>query len=367
MKKILLILSIIFTILLITFISIIIINPFFKLELVNSHNITINYGDKYKEYGVKSHSLLFNLNKKVKIIGKVDNKKVGSYKLEYKVKFLFKTKKVYRTINIVDKENPTIILNGDNNIEIYVNDTYEESGFSASDNYDGNLTDKVVIDSNLDNAKLGDYIIKYSVSDTSGNSVEVVRNIKVVDRPVEVKTTLNNYNYNYNSNSDSPTYINGILLVNKKYALPSNYNPGVNSEAYSALNNLQAAAASLGYSLPLLSGFRSYETQRVLYNSYVAADGVEVADTYSARPGHSEHQTGLAFDVGELDYGFGDTRSGAWLSEHAHEYGFIIRYLQGKENITGYNYEPWHIRYVGVSVATDIYSRGITLEEYLGV
>ena len=365
MKKIILILSIVFTVLLIILISIIIINPFFKLDLVNSSNITINYGDKYKEYGVKANSLLFNLSKKVKIIGKVDNKKVGSYKLEYKVKFLFKTKKVYRTINIVDKENPTIILNGDNNIEIYVNDTYEESGFSASDNYEGDLTAKVAIDSNLDNTKVGDYIIKYSVTDTSGNSVEVGRNIKVIDRPVEVKITSNNYDYN--SNPDSPTFINGILLVNKKYALPSNYNPGVNSEASSALNNLQAAASSLGYSLPLLSGFRSYETQRVLYNNYVAVDGVEVADTYSARPGHSEHQTGFAFDVGELDYGFGDTLSGTWLSEHAHEYGFIIRYLQGKESITGYNYEPWHIRYVGVDVATEIHSRGITLEEYLGV
>lgn len=365
MKKLLLILSIVFTVLLITFISIIIINPFFKLELVNNSNITINYGDKYKEYGVKSRSLLFDLSKKVKIIGKVDIKKIGSYKLEYKVRYLFKTKRVYRTINIVDKVNPTITLNGDTNIEMYVNDTYEEVGFSASDNYDGDIGDKVVIDSNLDNTKVGDYTIKYSVSDTSGNRVEVVRNIKVIDRPVEVKRIVNNYDYN--NNPDSPTYINGILLVNKKYALPSNYNPGVNGEASSALNNLQAAASSLGYSLPLLSGFRSYETQRVLYNSYVAVDGVEVADTYSARPGHSEHQTGLAFDVGELDYGFGDTPSGTWLKEHAHEYGFIIRYLQGKESITGYNYEPWHIRYVGVSVATDIYSRGITLEEYLGV
>ena len=365
MKKLLLILSIVFTVLLITFISIIIINPFFKLELVNNSNITINYGDKYKEYGVKSRSLLFDLSKKVKTIGEVDNNKVGSYKLEYKVRYLFKTKRVYRTVNIVDKVNPTITLNGDTNVEMYVNDTYEEAGFNVSDNYDGDITDKVVIDSNLDNTKVGDYTIKYSVSDTSGNSVEVIRNIKVIDRPVEVKRVINNYDSN--SNPDSPTYINGILLVNKKYALPSNYNPGVDSEASAALNNLQAAASNAGYSLPLLSGFRSYETQRVLYNSYVAIDGVEVADTYSARPGHSEHQTGLAFDVGELDYGFGDTPSGAWLKEHAHEYGFIIRYLQGKESITGYNYEPWHIRYVGVSVVTDIHVRGITLEEYLGV
>ena len=119
--------------------------------------------------------------------------------------------------------------------------------------------------------------------------------------------------------------------------------------------------------MPLLSGFRSYSTQKVLYNSYVQTDGVEAADTYSARPGHSEHQTGLAFDVGNIDYGYGDTDAGRWLNDHAHEYGFIIRYLKGKESITGYVYEPWHIRYVGLNVASEIHTRGITLEEYLGV
>ena len=174
-------------------------------------------------------------------------------------------------------------------------------------------------------------------------------------------------NYDNIVSSDSPTYINGILIVNKKYSLPSTYNPGVDPEAGNALSNLQTGAANAGYSMPLLSGFRSYSTQKVLYNSYVQTDGVEAADTYSARPGHSEHQTGLAFDVGNIDYGYGDTDAGRWLNDHAHEYGFIIRYLKGKESITGYVYEPWHIRYVGVNVASEIHARGITLEEYLGV
>ncbi len=362
MKK-LIIISIVVTIVTITFF--VIINPFFKLELINKKNITINYGDKYKEYGVKANSLLFNLNKKVKVTGKVNVKRIGKYIIEYKVKYLFKTKKLYRTITIVDKENPVITLNGDINIELFVGDNYEELGYNASDNYDKDLTDKVVVDSNLDTTKVGDYTIKYSVKDSSSNYTEVVRNVKVKEKTIEVKNVSTDYTDIVSS--DTPTYINGILIVNKKYSLPSNYNPGVDNEAANALSNLQSAAAQAGYSMPLLSGFRSYETQKVLYNSYVAVDGVEVADTYSARPGHSEHQTGLAFDVGELDYGYGDTAAGAWLREHAHEYGFIIRYLKGKENITGYNYEPWHIRYVGANVATEIYNRGITLEEYLGI
>ena len=363
MKKLILIISIL--VIIVTIIMFVIINPFFKLKLVNSKNITINYGNKYKEYGVKANSLLFNLNKKVKVTGKVNVKRIGKYKLKYKVKYLFKTKKVYRTIIIVDKEKPVITLNGDISIELFVGDNYEEPGYKASDNYDKDLTDKVVVYSNLDTTKVGDYTIKYSVKDSSDNYVEVVRNIKVKERPIEVKNVSTDYTDIISS--DTPTYINGILIVNKKYSLPSNYNPGVDNESANALNILQRGASQAGYSMPLLSGFRSYETQKVLYNSYVAVDGVDVADTYSARPGHSEHQTGLAFDVGELDYGYGDTSAGTWLREHAHEYGFIIRYLKGKESITGYTYEPWHIRYVGVSVATEIYNRGITLEEYLGI
>ena len=115
--------------------------------------------------------------------------------------------------------------------------------------------------------------------------------------------------------------------------------------------------------MPLLSGYRSYYTQQYLYNSYVSTYGRESADTFSARPGHSEHQTGLAFDVGSIDDYYGDTPAGIWLKENAHYYGFIIRYPKGKEHITGYKYEPWHIRYLGVDIATDIYNKGVTLEE----
>ena len=143
-----------------------------------------------------------------------------------------------------------------------------------------------------------------------------------------------------------PTYVKGVLLVNKTYALPRSYG-GDNATATAALNRLQAAAKSAGYSLPLISGYRSFDTQDRIYRNYAARDGVAAANTYSAWPGHSEHQTGLAFDVGSLSNGFGKTAAGKWLASHAHQYGFIIRYPKGKESITGYQYEPWHIRYLG--------------------
>lgn len=174
------------------------------------------------------------------------------------------------------------------------------------------------------------------------------------------------YDSSIDPNDCEPYYVNGILLVNKLHPLPPSYG-GLDDEAVQALEKLQSAANSAGYSIPTLSAYRSYDYQGTLYNNYVALDGQEAADTYSARPGFSEHQSGLAFDVGELSYDYGETAAGKWLHQHCHEYGFIIRYPKDKEKITGYVYEPWHIRYVGKSTAKTIYQKGVTLEEYLGV
>lgn len=159
-----------------------------------------------------------------------------------------------------------------------------------------------------------------------------------------------------------------IVLVNKKYPLSPDYNPGEQPEAKEAFLKLLATMQAQGFAVSdQYSGFRSYDTQAELYQSYVASDGRAEADRYSARPGHSEHQSGLAFDFidhqGEL---LEDPQASQWLAEHAHEYGFIVRYLKGKEAITGYMAETWHIRYIGQE-AMDIYQSGLTLEEYLGV
>lgn len=163
------------------------------------------------------------------------------------------------------------------------------------------------------------------------------------------------------------TYIKGILIANKTYALPSTYNPGVDPTANAALKKMFAAAKSDGLNLFVQSGFRSYATQKRIYNNYVSRDGVAEADRYSARPGHSEHQTGLAFDINKIDLSFEGTPEAIWLAKNCHKYGFIIRYPKGKESITGYMYEPWHIRYLGVKTATAVYNSGLCLEEYLGI
>lgn len=163
------------------------------------------------------------------------------------------------------------------------------------------------------------------------------------------------------------TIIDGVLIVNKKYSLPSNYNPGLNPTANKAFELMRADAAKLGLNIWNQSNFRSYQYQEQLYNSYVEKDGQEKADTYSARPGYSEHQTGFVIDMNTITDAFGKTKEGKWIKDNCHKYGFIVRYPQGKENITGYKYEPWHIRYLGVEMATAIYDSGLTLEEYLKI
>lgn len=183
-----------------------------------------------------------------------------------------------------------------------------------------------------------------------------------------------------NYSIDDPASI--WVVVNKKRPLPSSYAPAdlvnlgskqMRTEAATALKKLFSGAANAGISLKYVSGYRSYGYQTTLYNNYVAADGQAKADTYSARPGHSEHQSGLAMDVGntdgncELDVCFGQTAAGQWVAAHAHEYGFVVRYTADKTAVTGYQYEPWHLRYVGTWLAQKIHDTPQTLEEYFGL
>ena len=201
------------------------------------------------------------------------------------------------------------------------------------------------------------------------------------DKPASTKTdsakgdkTVNGYIVDQKPATE-PTYVNGILIANKKNPLPATYNKGEDPAARAAFEKMAVAAKEEeGFELVAFSGFRSYEYQKTLYDRYVSRDGKDAADRYSARPGYSEHQTGLAFDIGEksqedlwLTSAFGETKAGQWLVNNAHKYGFILRYPKGKEDITGFMYESWHFRYLEGDTATKVYEAGVTLEEYLGI
>lgn len=183
-------------------------------------------------------------------------------------------------------------------------------------------------------------------------------------------------------NIDDPA--DAAVVVNKQRPLnPADYVPAnlvevdgqrLRGDAAAALSGLRDAAAAEGVAVNVLSGYRSYETQAGLYRNYVAQFGQDAADTISARPGHSEHQTGLAVDIAAPDGAcslqacFEGTAAGAWAADNAHRFGFIIRYPDGAAATTGYSYEPWHLRFVGTGLAESMHGQQTaTLEEYLGL
>ncbi|TPV47318.1 M15 family metallopeptidase [Bacillus dicomae] len=200
-----------------------------------------------------------------------------------------------------------------------------------------------------------------------------------------------NREQNGTSNNIASSFASIQAVVNKEYGLPEDYKPEdlvvpnvpfsfsgtleksyLRKEVAEALEKLFDLAKKEGIQLNAVSGFRSYDYQKKLYANNVKRKGQEHTDRFSAKPGHSEHQTGLTMDVSsksannELELTFANTKEGKWLKENAHRAGFIIRYPKGKESITGYAYEPWHIRYVG-DIAESIYKKKLTLEEYMNL
>lgn len=187
--------------------------------------------------------------------------------------------------------------------------------------------------------------------------------------------------------------LNILALVNKEFALPEHYAPEdlvrpkvpfsfgdldieksyMRQEAAEYLEKLFEAAEKAGIEIYAVSGYRSYDRQVDVFAAKASQVGEQAASTVVAIPGFSEHQTGLAMDISsksvnlELIENFEETVEGQWLADNAHKYGFIIRYPKGKEEITGYQYEPWHFRYVGVEAATVIYEKKLTLEEYFNI
>lgn len=179
------------------------------------------------------------------------------------------------------------------------------------------------------------------------------------------------------------------VIVNKSHPLnPIDYTPvdlifpnvqtngslQVRSSLASKLSEMFLAAANAGSPLTIISAYRSYNYQNTVYNNYVSQYGQAETDTFSARPGYSEHQTGLAVDLGApsglctLDSCFANTDQGKWLANNSWLYGFILRYPEGKTDITGYKYEPWHFRYIGTDLASKMNKSGINvMEEYFGV
>lgn len=210
--------------------------------------------------------------------------------------------------------------------------------------------------------------VAYAAANPELSAREVVRNVnanldhtryvdvKDADLSYGVLAMINKYNYLGTYEPDD--------LVRLGEGYTNGTAPMLRREAAEAFTKMADAARAEGLTLMNISGYRSYDLQAWLYENYAAQDGYALADTYSSRPGYSEHQAGLATDINSVEVSFANTAEYRWLQEHAAEYGFIMRYPEGLEYITGFSYEPWHYRYVGAEAAQQIVREGLTFDEY---
>ena len=379
---------------------------------------------KYQNAQVELNDEVYNLDYITKIENGhiitnkelVNTTRIGQKEVEIEVEDLSKQiKKITLYIDVVDTEKPTINFSKELNT-LVGKEINLLNNVVVTDN--SNETIIPTVEGDYDFKTAGTYNLFYVATDSSNNTTKESFILTVMEdknnsdktntksnsssntinpstNQSSSKTTQNiQANSSSSQNSDSKTednsdnevhfttskgfkgvtkngvtYIDGYLVVNKTYSLPEDFGSKLTSETTDAFNKMKAAATLDGIKLWIQSGYRPYDLQKKLYNNYVNRDGKKEADTYSARPGHSEHQSGLAFDVNTIDDSFIGTPEAIWLSKNCYKYGFILRYPEGKTNETGYKYEPWHFRYVGKDLATKLYNNGnwITMEDYFGL
>lgn len=321
----------------------------------------------------------------------IDTSKLGV--LEIPIVYKEKNKDKEGILEVVVQDTTPPVIEYNKEIKVLVGKKIDLlDGVKVRDNSKEDI--KINIKGEYDLDKVGTYELFYVAEDSSKNKCEEKFTLKVTKEEkypklveptgekIDVLTTSNGYKM-YTINGSY--YIDGYLIVNKSYTLGDGFEPVnthvnavgvrkecnecINNVAYDAFSDMQSDAKALGLNIKITSGYRPYNIQSIIYNNYIRRDGKEKADTYSARPGHSEHQTGIAFDLNSITDAFQYTDEGKWVNDNCYLYGFIIRYPKNKQDITGFKYESWHLRYVGSELASILYNNGdwITLEEYFGI
>lgn len=329
--------------------------------------VKVNLNDVY--YDTDNIKIVSNgsfVSEKVKL----DTSKLGTQEVVVTIKDSFNmNRKITYKLEVVDNSGPVI---NSKDLSTFVGKEIDLlEGVSAVD--DSGEALQVTVEGEYDINAAGSYKLYYVATDSSGNVTKKEFNL-TVKKEVNGQVIMPDRKFKTSKGFDAETkdgftYVDGYLIVNKSYSIPSTYNPGLDNGVKGQADIMFADAKAIGLNIYISSGFRSYSYQSGLYNRYVNKDGKELADTYSARPGHSEHQTGLAFDVNQIDSSFDNTPEAIWLSNNCYKYGFILRYPKGKTNETGYQYESWHFRYVGRDLAEKLYNNGdwITMESYFGL
>ena len=334
-----------------------------KVEIDNSAIFGDN-SDKVKDIEVDYSSL--------KMVKDKDYPEVGEYELPFTYRTMIKHSDKLKVV-VKDTTKPKFTSFSEKIEVAKGNKDFDfKSYFKASDLSNCTL-DIDTKDVKFD--KEGDYTAEVTATDAYNNkeskkfTVVVKAEEKAAIASVDNEQKVSGTSQSSSNSSVKPYYKNGILIVNKKHPVPPGFGGGVNQTALAAVNRMISDMKAEGLSVDsTTSNYRSYSYQSTLYQNYVSAYGKASADTFSARPGYSEHQTGLAFDLREPGGGslLTNSKATSWVAKNAHKYGLIVRYQSRKEWITGYQAEPWHVRYVG-DIATSVYNSGLSLEEYLGV
>ena len=296
----------------------------------------------------------------------LDTGEVGEYKTILKGKGLFKKLKKEVSYIVVDELPPVFddvkwfsLVEGDSIDDV-------RNMLNVYDNSEKAV--EIELRGTYDFERPGMYHVTVLARDESGNKKEQEFDM-IVEIPGGKPTYFITDEGHYGYEKDGLTFVDGTLIVNKSYSIPANYYTGLSKEALEAFYEMDDDINKEGMDLVIASGHRTHDFQAFLYNNSVGRNGKALADIKTARPGNSEHESGLAMDLNYVDQSFENTREFKWLNENCYKYGFILRYPDGKSDETGYEYEPWHYRYVGEELATKLYNNGNwrTIEEYFGL
>lgn len=298
----------------------------------------------------------------------INTEKLGTQNCNVKIKVGEDIRDYSFPVEIVDTQAPEISLTESelNLLEGTPMDVLSKAQVVDNSGEDIQMT----VDGEYMENEPGSQVINLVATDSSGNTSQkpITINVIGITKDMPDCTFLTN-NGHQGEIKGGILYVDGVMIVNKSFGLPEDYGDGLTAETIRAYDRLAYWAYQAGYTLDTVTEFRSYSQQARLFE-YWSVEMGEGPDTMSTvRPGHSEHQTGLALDVGSSYTEFADTPEGKWLNDNCWKYGLIMRYPKDKENVTGCSFEPWHVRYVGEELAEKLYNKGnwITLEEYFGV
>ena len=361
-----------------------------QLILEYQDNVEVNLNDEVynTDYITKLENGVILTEKE-----KIDTSSLGVIEIKVLIKDNNNKEREYKYhINVVDKEDPVITFKSELSTQVGTKiDLLKD--VSATDNSGEEIT--VEVEGEYDFDKEGEYKLNYVAKDSSGNvkkeefTLKVTKKQEVQPTPAPVSdkefTTSNGHK---GVVKNGITYIDGYMIANKTYSVPKNIYPEnavkcvdgnrndqiLNKTTCSAAQEMIEAAKKEGVTLYIASGYRSYSTQNYLWTTRRDSNGKAFADSGTARAGHSEHHTGLGFDMcgsgkGCITSEYANTTGAKWMNANAYKFGLILRYPNGKTDETGYKYESWHFRYVGKELAQKLYNNGdwITLENYFGI